>query len=114
MQLSMHFIQKLIMSLLASAIVILIGLLYYTEYELPNIQELNTVRLQVPLQIYTSDHQLMAAFGEKHRIPLTYNQIPKPLIEAVLATEDQRYFKHSGVDLPGLGRAAIQLLLTGK
>lgn len=87
---------------------------YYMEYALPNTKELNNVQLQVPLQIYTADKKLIATFGEKRRIPLPYDQIPKPLINAVLATEDQRYFEHDGVDLPGLARAAVQLALTGK
>lgn len=89
-------------------------IIYYIEYELPDIEALNTVRLQTPLQIYTSDKKLIATFGEKRRIPLPYDQIPQLLIQAVLSTEDQRYFTHNGVDLPGLGRAAMQLLLTGK
>jgi len=91
-----------------------LGALYYMEYELPDIDALNTVQLQVPLQIFTKDNKLIATFGEKRRIPVPYDQIPKPLIQAVLATEDQRYFQHSGVDLSGLGRAAVELILTGK
>lgn len=93
---------------------IALGLLYYIEFELPDIDALNTVQLQVPLQIFTHDKKLIATFGEKRRIPIPYDQIPKPLIQAVLATEDQRYFQHAGVDLPGLGRAAVQLILTGR
>lgn len=103
----------IIIGLLAFALII-IGVLYYMELELPDINALNTVQLQVPLQIYTSDHKLIASFGEKRRIPVPYDQIPKPLIQAVLATEDQRYFQHSGVDLPGLARATVTLVLTGK
>ena len=95
-------------------VMVVMGALYYMEYALPDIDALNTVQLQVPLQIYTQDKKLMATFGEKRRIPLTYDQIPTLIIQAVLATEDQRYFQHAGVDIPGLGRAAIQLMLTGK
>ena len=78
------------------------GVLYYMEFELPDIDALNTVQLQVPLQIFTHDEKLIATFGEKRRIPIPYDQIPKPLIQAVLATEDQRYFQHAGVDIQGL------------
>lgn len=106
--------RKLIIIGLVAFTLLAIAILYYMEFELPDINALNTVQLQVPLQIYTSDHKLIAAFGEKRRIPIPYDQIPKPLIQAVLATEDQRYFQHSGVDLPGLGRAAVALVLSGK
>ncbi|HTM63793.1 MAG TPA: penicillin-binding protein 1A [Gammaproteobacteria bacterium] len=107
-------IQKLIILALVLSVVSISAVLYYMEFELPDIEALNTVQLQVPLEIYTRDNKLIATFGEKRRIPVPYDEIPAPLIEAVLATEDQRYFQHSGVDLPGLGRAAIQLLATGR
>ena len=112
-----HFftaIRKFIMFSLISCAVLVIGILYYIEFELPDIDALNTVQLQVPLQIYTHDSKLIASFGEKRRIPVAYANIPKPLIDAVLATEDQRYFQHNGVDIQGLGRAALQLIVTGK
>lgn len=107
-------IRKLIIFTLLTCTIVIVGILYYMEYELPDIDALNTVQLQVPLQIFTSDNKLIATFGEKRRIPIPYDQIPKPLIQAVLATEDQRYFQHAGVDVQGLGRAAVQLVLTGR
>ncbi|OGT56081.1 MAG: peptidase [Gammaproteobacteria bacterium RIFCSPHIGHO2_12_FULL_43_28] len=103
----------LLLSLLAIG-ALTAGVLYYMEYELPDINELKTVQLQVPLQIYTLDNKLIDTFGEKRRIPVPYHDIPRPLINAVLATEDQRYFQHNGVDLQGLVRAAVQLAVTGR
>lgn len=100
-------------SLIGIAVTV-IGVLYYIEFELPDIDALNTVQLQVPLQIYTHDGKLMAAYGEKRRIPIPYDKIPKPLINAVLATEDQRYFQHPGIDIPGLMRASLLLIATGR
>lgn len=94
--------------------VIVIGLLYYIEFQLPDINALNTVQLQVPLQVFTNDGKLIAEYGEKRRIPIPYNQIPTQLINAVLATEDQRYFQHPGIDIPGLARAGIKLIMTGR
>src|SRR3990167_1784473 len=107
-------IRKIIIMTLATCGVLVAGLLYYIEYELPDINALNTVQLQVPLQVFTKDNKLIATFGEKRRVPVPYAQIPTPLIQAVLATEDQRYFQHAGFDIPGLGRAAVQLVLTGR
>jgi penicillin-binding protein 1A len=107
-------IRRIVMFSLISCAATVIGVLYYMEFELPDIDALNTVQLQVPLQIYSSDYKLIATFGEKRRIPIPYTQIPQPLIQAVLATEDQRYFQHNGVDLPGLGRAAVALVITGR
>lgn len=114
----MNRLSSLIRSIIILSLLLCAGLsafiLYYMEYELPDIDALNTVQLQTPLQIYTKDKKLIATFGEKRRVPIPYNEIPKPLIQAVLATEDQRYFQHSGVDVNGLGRAAVKLILTGR
>ncbi|OGV36599.1 MAG: peptidase [Legionellales bacterium RIFCSPHIGHO2_12_FULL_35_11] len=91
-----------------------VSLLYvYTESQLPNVESLKTVKLQVPLRIYTEDGFLIQEYGEKRRIPLAFYEIPKTLVYALLATEDQRFFEHPGVDVFGLGRAAIRMMQTG-
>jgi penicillin-binding protein 1A len=107
-------LKKLFITLLVALAVFTIGVMYYIEFELPDIDALNTVQLQVPLQIFTQDGKLIAEYGEKRRIPIPYEKIPKPLIDAVLATEDQRYFQHPGIDIPGLMRATVKLILTGR
>ena len=91
-----------------------VGLLYiYLESQLPDVESLKTVQLQVPLRIYSQEGLLIQEYGEKRRIPVAYDDIPKTLIYAVLATEDQRFFEHRGVDLMGLGRAAVRMMQTG-
>ncbi len=85
----------------------------YALWQLPSIQVLEDVHLQVPLKIYSQEGALLAEYGDKRRIPLTIDQIPKPLIHALLATEDARFYEHQGVDTRGLLRAAYILLSTG-
>jgi penicillin-binding protein 1A len=85
----------------------------YLESQLPDVESLKTVQLEVPLQIYTKDGLLIQEYGEKKRIPVTYDQIPPLLTQALLVTEDQRFFEHPGVDVFGLGRAAIRMIKTG-
>ncbi|MCA0404214.1 MAG: penicillin-binding protein 1A [Proteobacteria bacterium] len=90
------------------------SLLYlYLQSQLPSVDSLKTVHLQVPLRIYTEDGLLIQEYGEKRRIPATYDQIPPMLVKALLATEDQRFFEHPGVDIMGLGRATLRMLKTG-
>ncbi|HXA34830.1 MAG TPA: penicillin-binding protein 1A [Steroidobacteraceae bacterium] len=74
---------------------------------LPAVDSLRDVQLQVPLRVYTRDGKLIAAIGEQRRIPVRYEQIPKKLIQAFLATEDDRFFRHHGVDWQGILRAAV-------
>ncbi|MGE5624862.1 MAG: penicillin-binding protein 1A [Bacillota bacterium] len=81
---------------------------------LPSVEVLKDIRLQVPLRIYTRDDRLMAVFGEARRIPLEFDQIPKPMVDAFVAAEDENFWQHPGVDLQGLLRAGIHFTLTGE
>ena len=87
---------------------------YYLEPDLPEIDNLRDVRLQVPLKVYSADGGLIAEFGEKRRIPLSHDEFPPRMVQAFLSAEDANYFSHPGVDYRGLLRAAIQLALTGE
>ena len=84
------------------------------EPELPSIERLSNVQLQEPLRIYSHDRQLLAEFGEKRRSPISIDEVPPLLVKAFLAAEDDNFFSHSGVDFPGLARAAVELVRTGK
>jgi penicillin-binding protein 1A len=79
----------------------------YLKPALPDVDGLREVQLQVPLRVYTRDGRLIAAIGEQRRIPVRYDQLPPKLIQAFLATEDDRFFRHHGVDWQGILRAAL-------
>ena len=80
---------------------------------MPDVASLREVQLQVPLRVYTRDGKLIASIGEQRRIPVRYEQLPKKLIQAFLATEDDRFFRHHGVDWQGILRAAVANLKAG-
>lgn len=101
-----------LLSLLFVVITVVVILYAYAQSQLPDVASLKTIELQVPLQIFTKDGLLIQEYGEKRRIPIPYDQIPPTLVHAVLATEDQRFFEHPGVDIMGLGRAAISMIQT--
>jgi penicillin-binding protein 1A len=82
--------------------------------DLPSIEVLREVQLQVPLRVYTRDRKLLAEFGEKRRNPVKIETVPPRLVEAFLAAEDDRFFEHPGVDFLGLLRAAFELARTGE
>lgn len=97
-----------------SAVTVFSIVLAYFEQQLPAPEQLKDIHMQIPLRIYTQEGDLIADFGEKHRIPAALSDIPPLLIKAVVATEDQRYYEHPGVDILGLFRAAIEVALTGR
>ncbi len=103
------FLAGLILSLAG-----LIGLYLYLEPELPSIEGLSDIRLQVPLRIYTDDGSLMAEYGEKRRTPKALDEIPEKLRQAFLSAEDDRFYEHPGVDYQGILRAMAHLIKTGE
>jgi penicillin-binding protein 1A len=81
--------------------------------DLPSTASIRELKLEEPLRIYTRDGRLMGEFGSERRAPLDYSEFPKPVIQAFLAAEDDRFFEHPGVDWQGLARAAWVLVSTG-
>jgi penicillin-binding protein 1A len=86
----------------------------YLKPALPDVDSLREVQLQVPLRVYTRDGRLIASIGEQRRIPVRYDQLPPKLIQAFLATEDDRFFRHHGVDWQGILRAALANARAGR
>ncbi len=77
----------------------------YLAPSLPTAEVMRTVELQVPLRVYTRTGSLIAQIGEKRRIPVTFDEIPEVVRQAVLAAEDDRFFEHNGIDWGGVARA---------
>lgn len=82
--------------------------------DLPDVDTLRDVRLQVPLRVYTEDGKLISVFGEMRRIPVDIDDIPDHLKYAFIAGEDARFYKHPGVDYQGVSRALWTLATTGE
>ena len=97
-----------------TGIAILIGTYFYIKSDLPSVDVLKDVRLQTPMRIFTQDGKLISQYGVKRRIPLTLEQIPLQLQQAVIATEDSRFYDHPGIDPIGMMRALVNLVVTGE
>ena len=104
-----NFVQSTVLFGLAALLIISL----YILPNLPDIETLKDVKMQVPLRIYSADLSLVAEFGEKRRKPIKIDELPPRLIEAFLAAEDDRFYKHPGVDWQGLVRATYSLIKTG-
>lgn len=61
--------------------------------------------------IYDINGEIIAKLGTQNRESVTYDQLPQVLIDAIIATEDSRFFQHNGVDLPRFIKATIQQLI---
>lgn len=104
------------LSLLGSILMVsaIAGVYFFIRADLPSVDVLKDVRLQTPMQIFSRDGKLISQYGVKRRIPKTLEEVPQQLIDAILATEDSRFYEHPGIDPIGLLRAAVNLVITGE
>ena len=82
--------------------------------DLPNPALLRETRLQIPLRIYSREGSLIAEYGEARRIPIKLEELPPLLIQAVIASEDARFYSHRGVDPRSVARAALHNMRAGR
>lgn len=92
----------------------IVGLYFYITPDLPDVSTLKTVQLQTPMKVFSKDGKLISQFGEKRRIPVTIDEVPPLMIKAFLATEDNRFYEHPGIDPIGIVRAATVMITTGE
>ncbi|ANP75395.1 penicillin-sensitive transpeptidase [Vibrio crassostreae 9CS106] len=112
----MKFIKRLFIFTLICMILgvsTIFGFYFYVKPELPDVATLRDVELQTPMQVFSQDGKLISQFGEKRRNPVTYDEIPRHLVEALIATEDSRFYEHPGIDPIGITRAALVVAMSG-
>jgi len=79
--------------------------------KIPTSKELSELKQNEATQVLTADGKLIGKYYIFDRQPITYNQIPKDLINALLATEDIRFFEHDGIDNRSLMRVFVKSIL---
>jgi len=90
-----------------------IGAYYYVAPSLPAAETIRDIPLQIPLRVFSRDGHLISEIGERRRILVTFDEVPKHVVDAFVAAEDQRFWVHPGIDYRGILRALFQLVSTG-
>ncbi len=80
---------------------------------LPSLEVLTDYQPKIPLRVYSADGKLIGEFGEERRAVVRIQDVPQPMIRAILAAEDERFYQHSGVDYVGVARAALSNFVSG-
>ena len=95
--------------------VIAIGLLVIAlaTPRLPPITAVADYNPKMPLRIMTSDGVLIGEFGEERRSLVRLPDVPKHLVQAILAAEDDAFFQHRGIDFTGIARAMVANVVAG-
>ena len=77
---------------------------------MPDLQQLENPKTNLATQIIASDGLVLGKFFyNENRTPIAYETLPKALVEALIATEDERFYEHSGIDFKGTLRAFAYL-----
>ncbi len=90
-----------------------LGTLWYVARDLPSLDMLETYQPSQVTRVYSDDRQLIGQFFIERRLVTPIGQMPKNLINAVIAVEDARFFEHPGLDFVGIARAAWTNLRRG-
>jgi len=98
--------------LLSVAVGVLTGLFIVYQSDLPQVKQLEDYRPNVITELYADDGRTIGSFALERRIVIPYEQIPKLLKDAIIATEDQHFEDHWGVDFYGIARALAKDLIT--
>ena len=95
----------LLLAPIASFWLLMVGVSNGLFGELPSIDELENPKSNLATEVYTADGRLLGKYFKENRSNADFNSISPHLINALVSTEDERFFDHSGIDLKGLVRA---------
>jgi penicillin-binding protein 1A len=90
-----------------------LGVYFYYSKDLPKINSLNDYHPQIITNVYAKDGRKIAEFFKERRIVVELDKIPNQLINAFIAAEDSRFYKHKGIDIISIFRAFFKNLEAG-
>ena len=81
--------------------------------EIPSFEELEDPKSNLATQIIAEDGTVLNTFHIENRSYVTFDDLSQPLKDAIVATEDVRFYKHSGIDPKSLARVVVKSFLMG-
>jgi penicillin-binding protein 1A len=77
--------------------------------KMPSFDDLENPDSNVATEIISADGVVIGKFYKENRTPVKYHELPQHLVKALVATEDERFYEHSGIDTKGTLRAVVKL-----
>lgn len=91
-----------------------VGFFLYSVWDLPEVQTLEEYKPSITSRVYSDNNRLLAEFFVENRTPVALDNVPEHLIQALIATEDARFYRHRGLDLRGIARAMYRNIRAGR
>lgn len=113
----LKFFLKTVYILSALSVLMLIfisGLVVFISYDLPQLNSLSDYSPSIPSRVYSRDGHLLMELSKEKRDIATIEEIPKKIITAFLAAEDDNFYNHSGIDYFGILRAMLKNIKEGR
>ena len=84
--------------------------------KLPPVSDLQNPINKYASRVYSSDGKLIGtwSYASENRMMVPYDSLPENLVNALVATEDARFYDHSGIDVKAIGRAVVKRLIMGQ
>ncbi|MYE10521.1 MAG: PBP1A family penicillin-binding protein [Gammaproteobacteria bacterium] len=89
----------------------LAGSYLYLNPQIPAAQSYLDLRPEAPMRVFTGDGALMAEFGVRRFVPVPLDGVPEDFVNALLDTEDKRFYDHSGIDYISFANDVLQVLM---
>ncbi|MCF8066567.1 MAG: PBP1A family penicillin-binding protein [Desulfarculaceae bacterium] len=102
----------LVLAILAAGAAV-VGWFYITD-NLPRVESLTDYRPPTVTQVLAADGSLMAQYYHQRRFVVPMSHVPRHVVQAFVAAEDGNFFRHTGIDLAGIMRAALANLRAGR
>lgn len=81
--------------------------------DLPDTKELENPTSILASEVFAEGGEVLGRYYIENRVPVAYDDLSTNVVQALIATEDERYFQHSGIDLEALGRVLFKTALMG-
>src|SRR5574344_2338742 len=112
----MHYI-KLMWKIFAGVMLFLVAFFFFLSIGwlgfMPSFEELENPNANQASEVYAADGELLGYIGVQNRSDVQYKDLPPHLVHALVATEDARFYEHSGVDMRSLFRVLGKTLIAG-
>jgi len=84
---------------------------FVSKSDLPSFEELENPKYDYATQVFADDATVLGKYYIENRVPVSFDELSPNLIKALIATEDERYYDHSGIDFEALVRAVTKTVI---